>query len=78
MITLKIGKPFVLFLTSKTQTERFVAKWQIDNFCQIDSFLLKIKIEWNQSGSWIVFFFKEKVTLKHLKIFRSSNPKVHL
>ena len=25
-------KPFVLFVTSKTQTERFVGKWQIDNF----------------------------------------------
>ena len=25
-------KPFALFVTSKTQTERFVDKWQIDNF----------------------------------------------
>ena len=25
-------KPFVLFVMSKTQTERFVGKWQIDNF----------------------------------------------
>ena len=34
MITWKIGKlekPFALFVTSKTQTERFVDKWQIDN-----------------------------------------------
>ena len=35
-------KPFVLFVTSKTQTERFVGKWQIGNF---GAFLLKIKIE---------------------------------
>ena len=32
MITLKTGKAFVLFMTSKTQTERFVGKWQIDNY----------------------------------------------
>ena len=25
-------KPFVLFVTSKTETKRFVGKWQIDNF----------------------------------------------
>ena len=25
-------KPLVLFVTSKTQTERFVDQWQIDNF----------------------------------------------
>ena len=28
----KLKKPFVLFVTSKTQTERFVGKRQIDNF----------------------------------------------
>ena len=27
----KLEKPFVLFVTSKTQTERFVGKSQIDN-----------------------------------------------
>ena len=28
----KLEKPFLLFVTSQTQTERFVGKWQIDNF----------------------------------------------
>ena len=32
MITLKLERSFVLFVTSKTQTERFVEKWQFDNF----------------------------------------------
>ena len=32
----------------------------------------------NESGNWIVFFFKEKITLKHLKIVRSSDPRVPL
>ena len=32
MMTLELEKPFALFLTPKTQTERFVGKWQIDNF----------------------------------------------
>ena len=27
-----LEKPFVPFVTSKTQTERFVGKWQTDNF----------------------------------------------
>ena len=43
MITLKIGKAFVLFVMLKTQAERFVGKWQIGNLW--GSFLLKIKIE---------------------------------
>ena len=29
---LKIGKAICLFVTSKSQTERFVGKFQIDNF----------------------------------------------
>ena len=29
---LKLEKSFVLFVTSKIQTERFMGKWQIDNF----------------------------------------------
>ena len=32
----------------------------------------------NETGNWIVFFFKEKMTLKHLKIIRSSEPRVRL
>ena len=71
MITLQ---PFVLFVTSKTQTECFVGKSQIDNFgalfCQ--------KWRSTEYGNWIVFFFKEKITLKHLKIVRSPNPRVRL
>ena len=50
MITLKIVKPFALFMTSKTQTERFVGKWQIDNFgthfCLENKDLTKAEIEW--------------------------------
>ena len=29
---MKLEKPFVLFVTPKIQKERFVGKWQIDNF----------------------------------------------
>ena len=29
----------------------------------------------NEKGNWIVFFFKEKITLKHLNIVRSSDPR---
>ena len=32
----------------------------------------------NESGNWVVFFFKEKITLKHLKIIWSSEPRVRL
>ena len=46
MINLKIEKTFVLFLTSKTQKERFVGEWQIDNFGAL--FLLEVKIEQKQ------------------------------
>ena len=37
------------------------------------SFMLSIKI-----GNWIVLVFKEKITSKHLKIVRSSEPRVRL
>ena len=37
------------------------------------SFVLLIKI-----GNWIVLFFKEKLTPDHLKIIRSSEPRVRL
>ena len=37
------------------------------------SFVLLVKI-----GNWIVLFFKEKITPKHLKIIRSSEPRVRL
>ena len=32
----------------------------------------------NGNGNWIVFFFKEKITLKHLKIIKSSKPRIRL
>ena len=32
----------------------------------------------NESGNWIVFFFKKKITLQHLKIIRSFEPRVSL
>ena len=67
-------KPFVLFVTSKPHTERFVGKWQIDNFRTL--FCWKQRL--SKSGNWIVFFLKEKITLKHLKIVRSSDPRVRL
>ena len=58
-------------MTSKTQTERFIGKWQIDNFGAL--FFRKERL--NKSGNWIVVFFKKKITLKHLKIIRSSEPR---
>ena len=45
-----------MFVTSKTQAERFVGKWQIDNFGAI----LYRKQILNEKGNWIVFIFKEK------------------
>ena len=71
MITLKIGKAVCPVCDVKSQTERFVGKWQIDNS---GALLLKIKIERN----WIVFFFKGKKTRKDLKIIRSSEPRARL
>ena len=60
-------------MTSKSQTELFVGKWQIMKFGAL--FLLKIKIErkWKLNS---FLFFKEKITLKLLKISRSSEPRV--
>ena len=70
----KLEKPFVLFATSKTQTERLFGKWQIDNFGA--HFCWKERLK--ESGNWIVFFLKEKITLIHLKLVRSSDPRVRL
>ena len=67
-------KPFLLFVMSKTQTELFVSKWQTDNFG--DFFCWKKKL--SEIVNWIVFFLKEKITLKHLKTVRSSNARVRL
>ena len=59
---------------SKTQTELFVSKWQIHNFEAL--FCWKQRL--NKRENWIVCFLKEKITLKHLKTIRSSDPRVHL
>ena len=67
-------KPFTLFVTSKIQTGRFVVKYQIDNFGAL--FLLKIKIE--RESEIEQFSFYRELTLKHLKIVRSSHPRVRL
>ena len=32
----------------------------------------------NESVNWLFFFFKEKLTLKYLKIVRSSDPRARL
>ena len=37
-------KTFVLFVTPKTQTERFVGKWQIDSFAVENKDLTKTEI----------------------------------
>ena len=60
-------------MTSKAQIERFVGKWQIDNF---GLFFVENKDVGNEIGNWIVFFFKKKITPKYLKITRSSEPRV--
>ena len=74
MITLKIGKTICPLCDVKTQTECFVRKWQIDN----SEALFCWKLRLNESGNWIVFFLKEKITLKYLKIVRPSDPGVRL
>ena len=76
MITIKIGKAIFLLVTSKFQTERFVVKWQINKF----GVLFCLRYRSNESGNWIVFFFKEKITQKLLKLLghpsRESDFKV--
>ena len=58
-------------MTSKTQIERFVGKWQVDNF---GTFSLKKKIERKQKLDSFLF----KGETKHLKIISSSEPRVRL
>ena len=74
MITWKIGKAISSVCDVKNSNRAFL--WYMTNWQLWGSFLLKLKIE--QSGNWIVLFFKTKITLKHLKIVRSSNPRVGL
>ena len=52
-----------MFVTSKTQTEGFVVKWQIDNFGAL--FLLKIKIKRKRKLDSNTF--KGKITLSFLR-----------
>ena len=65
MITLEIGKGISSICDAKNQTERFVGKWQIDNFGAL--FCWKQRL--SESGNWILFFFKGKITLKNSKAF---------
>ena len=69
-------KLFFLLVTSKFQTERFVVKWQINKFGVLFCWRYRL----NESGNWIAFFFKEKITQKHLKLLghpsRESDFKV--
>ena len=68
MITLKIGT--VICPACDVKNSNRVFCWQVANWQLWGSSLLKIKIEWKQKLD--SFLFKEKVTLKHLKIIRSS------
>ena len=69
MIPLKFIKAILpVFEVSKIQTELFVSNWEIDNFGGL----------LNENEKWIIFFFKKKATLKHLKTVTSSDPRVHL
>ena len=67
-------KPFIVFVTSKAQTERFVDKRQINNFGTLFCWKQRLK----ESENWIAFFFKPKITLKHLKILRSFDQRISL
>ena len=55
-------------------SERFVGKRQINN---LGAIFFENK-DLNESGNGIVFFFKEKITLKHLKIIRPTEQRVRL
>ena len=52
-----------LFVTSKTQIELFISEWKIDNFEALSSW--KEKLNENENG--IIFFFKKKINVNHLK-----------
>ena len=72
MITLKKGKAICPVCDVKKTNRVLAGKWQIDNFGAL--FCWKKRL--NESGNWIFFFFKEKITLKHLKTIRLSEPRV--
>ena len=68
MITLKIEKAICPGCDVKNSNRAFCRQlWR--------SFLLKIKIERKRKSD---SFFNEKITVKHLKIVRSSDPRVRL
>ena len=69
MITLKIGKAICPVSNSVSPVS--------GKLTTLGLFFVEKK-RLNETGNWIVFFFKEKMTLKHLKIIRSSEPRVRL
>ena len=67
MITLKIGKAICPVCDVKNSNRAFrqqVANWQLWGF------FVEIK-DWTKAEVGYFSFFKEKITLKHLKLIRS-------
>ena len=69
MITLKIINTISPVCEVKNSNRDFISKWQTDNFGAV--FV-------NENENSTACLFKKKLTLKHLKTVRSSEPRVRL